>query len=342
MEANVAEVSEKSKKSEILNAYHAALEELKNKQKEKPVEEQKKKEEIKLIEETKKLSNEGIIKGIADVKFEVSKLLDQIEDSMSQEFRKYNELTTAIEINEKKLSELYSINCEAETLQVLIEAQEKSKSEYEEEKKSALEEFEKKKNEKRAEWEREKTEVEFEHSQERGKIQRERDREEEEYTYNFRIIQQKDADAYDSKKAALEQELENTRSQVEKELSEREKEIAEQEQEYALLKQKAEAFPEELENALIQSSKETEERVKKELLFEMELAQKEIEGEKRLFHQEIEALKTTIEEQNRQIAHLSQKMHEAGQQVKEIAVKAVEGASYQSRYKNYEPVGVEN
>ncbi len=317
----MTKVSEKSKKNEILDAYYAALNQLKEKQTTAPAEQQKKKEEKSLLEEAEKFSNEMIVKGIANLKFDISQSLEQIEQSLNSKIKYYNDFIIAIRIAEKDLTELYSISQEAETLQALIEAQKLEK--LESEKSMKLQEVE---------WEQEKMDFteKFEHEKERK--MRERDREEEEYQYNLKLSRQKDIDGYEVEKAILNQELEIQRSDVEKELLEREKMTAEHEQEYQQLKQKVGAFPEELQNAVVSARDETEEMIRRELQFEMQLKQQKMEGETLLFQQEIAALKMKIQEQENFIAELSNQSHEANMQVKEIACKAVEGASFRNRF----------
>ena len=64
----------------------------------------------------------------------------------------------------------------------------------------------------------------------------------------------------------------------------------------------------------------------------MELSKKEMEGERKLYQQKIEAKENKIKEIEQQIANMTMTAQQAGHQVKEIAVKAIEGASVRGNY----------
>lgn len=72
---------------------------------------------------------------------------------------------------------------------------------------------------------------------------------------------------------------------------------------------------------------ETEEAVKKQYQFEMQLSQKELEGEKRLYEQKVSSFLEKIKEQDNLIKTLTARVDQSGKQVQDIAIKAVEGAS---------------
>ena len=69
--------------------------------------------------------------------------------------------------------------------------------------------------------------------------------------------------------------------------------------------------------------------------YETKLAQKEVEGEKKLSHQMITALEAKIAHLETQAAQLSDKTNQANLQVQDIAVKAIEGASRQRYVSSY-------
>lgn len=228
-----------------------------------------------------------------------------------------------IEQAEKNLEGLYSITQEAETLQALIESQKKERLGYEIEM-----------NELKIEWEKSKTEFIKEFEQQKEKKLLERGREEEEYKYNLKLSRQKDKDAYEIQKTALEQEIDARRSEMEKDFQEREKAISAHEEEYEQLKKKAESYPKEIEEMVTATKQETEESIRKELQFETQLEQQKMQGEVLLLKQDIESLKRKIQEQEKYISELSNKSHEAQLQVKEIACKVVEGTSIYDRFEH--------
>ena len=98
-------------------------------------------------------------------------------------------------------------------------------------------------------------------------------------------------------------------------------------QELARLKREAEGFPARLQKeaaaAAEQTRKETEARLEQQALG----LRKDAESEKRLAELRIKTLEEAAARQQAQIAALEKQLAEAKQQVQDIAVKAIEGAS---------------
>jgi hypothetical protein len=101
----------------------------------------------------------------------------------------------------------------------------------------------------------------------------------------------------------------------------------EQEQELLLLREEKREFPEsvktESEKAAVLAAKAAEQKFEQEIL----LLKKESETEKRLASLQVKTLEDTIARQAAQIEALQKQVEEAKQQVQDIAVKAIEGAS---------------
>lgn len=306
-------VSEKSKKSEVLAAYHDLLDELKevNQSPSKP-----KQEEKKAIEKSSELSCDGIITSLAETKLKISKNLESLETQLLNEYKKFSDLQKSIATSKKELEELHDITYQAETLAALIETQKRFKEETDQEINETQEAFEDEMTKKKATWEEEK-----------ATLSKEREREEETYSYELALNRKKDKDLYDEKKLQLEKELDEKVKQTAQDLELRESQIAEKEKELETLQEQVEQFPEKLQEAIDKTKLETEEAVKKQYQFEIELGQKEIEGEKRLYEQRVASFLEKIKEQESLVKSLSTKVDQSGKQVQDIAVKAVEGAS---------------
>ncbi|MGA8164175.1 MAG: hypothetical protein WB791_04005 [Waddliaceae bacterium] len=88
------------------------------------------------------------------------------------------------------------------------------------------------------------------------------------------------------------------------------------------------AIPEQLRTIVEKTKQETEANIRKELQFEMQLSKQEMNGKKELLEQKIVGLELKIQEQEQQILQLTEKANGAGQQVQEIAIKAIESTSY--------------
>jgi colicin import membrane protein len=103
--------------------------------------------------------------------------------------------------------------------------------------------------------------------------------------------------------------------------------LKEQELELLRLRKEAQEFPETLktesEKAAVLAGKAAGQKFEQEIL----LLKKEAETEKRLASLQVKTLEDTIARQVAQIDALQKQMEEAKQQVQDIAVKAIEGAS---------------
>jgi hypothetical protein len=331
------DISVKSTKNEILQAYNELLTKIKE---EKPFdrkEERKKEEEKKIIKGASQNSVEKIVKGLAEIKLEIGTALDTLEERLIKEFKKLTELQQAIEIEQKELEEIHEIKVNADSLAALLRAQKEKRSEFDmemEEKKGA---FETEMAQKRLEWKKEQEDYDLSRKERDMKVKKEREREEEEYSYALQLKRKKDNDVYEAKKAALEKELKDKRANVERELSEREALVSARENELSDLKAQVAEFPKQLEKAIKDTEKSVIERLEFKYKHEAQLATKEIEGERKLNKQVVAALEAKIKEQDAHIRQLTQKTDQAGQQVQDIAIKAIEGASSQRVFsKNYE------
>ncbi len=313
MAKKVATVSEKSKKSEVLAAYHDLLDKLKEAN-QNPT--KSKQEEKKAIEKSSELSCDGIINSLAETKLKISKNLESLETQLLNEYKKFSDLQKSIEASKKELEELHDITYQAETLSALIETQKRFKEETDQEINEARETFEEEMTKKKAVWEEEK-----------AATFKERAREEETYSYELALNRKKDKDLYEEKKQQLEKELNEKVRQTTQSLDLRESQISEKESELETLREEVTQFPEKLQEAIDKTNLETEEAVKNQYQFEMQIGQKELEGEKRLYEQKVESFLEKIKEQDNLIKTLTARVDQSGKQVQDIAVKAVEGAS---------------
>ncbi len=320
-------VNTASSKSEILSAYRELLERIQQQKSEDPKvskEREEKKENVKVASQ---FTLESVIKGIADLKLSIGNNLDKLEESLIAEVRKLSKIREAIDTETNYLDELYQIKVNADTLSALLLAQKEKKMQLETEISQRKQAFEEEMKEQVLNWEKEKKEKEAVFKENESQQKKQRQREEEEYQYNLQISRKKDQDQYQAKQEALEKELLERKIAFEKEYTEREAFLVAKEKEWAELNKKVESFPAELEKAVRLAEKSTRENVETKYKFEAELLEKEIEGEKKLNTQIITSLEAKINEQTQRIAQLSQKADYAGDQVRDIAVKALEGVA---------------
>ena len=98
-------------KQEMLDAYHAVLKQMQEKDEaelkpEKKLEEKKQKEAVQVA---LALPSDGASREIADLKLEINKMLTQIADKLDDEVSKFRKIEEAVRFKEKELEELYGI-----------------------------------------------------------------------------------------------------------------------------------------------------------------------------------------------------------------------------------------
>jgi len=300
----MAKISSSNTKAEILRAYEDLLKTLQEERKSNTAlqQELKKKEETvgKAVEHTKESASQSI----QALRSALNKQLDEIEQGLSKEKQHFEEIQEAIKIEKQTLENLYKIKVEAGSLDALIinnkQAKDKLEKDFEEQKNRLREDLETSK----LNWKRE----------------------QDEYTYNLKQSRRKETDEYLEQKAQQEKELAEKKIAFEKEIADREKAIAEQEQEMAALRKLADGFEARLQSVGEEREKTVTQRLQQEFDYLRKLETKDLESALKLSQQEVENLKNKTVEQQALIDALSNKTDAATQQVKDIALRAIENA----------------
>ncbi len=310
------EISTRSTKNEILEAYDELLAKLKEQKQVDRKAEKLREERTKTVESAAQLAPDKIVKALGEVKLEIAKMLDDLAERLINERKKLTEMQQAIEIESTHLNEIYEIKVNTDSLSALLQAQAEKRSAYEREMEEKRNAFEIEITQKRQQWNQEQESYELQKKERDAQMKRERQREEEEYRYELELKRKKESDQYEARKAELE-----------KELVDRETALAAKEKEYADLTAKVESFPSELDKAIKQAEKAVQERLELQHKHQQDVASKELDGERKLTKQIVSSLETKIKEQEELIRQLSHKASEAVSQVQSIAVKALEGAT---------------
>lgn len=319
-------------KQEMLAVYNDLLEQMLEKGEtglnvEEKIKEKKTTEVVKAVDS---LSSEGVVKGIGDLKIDISKMLTQLSDKLEAEALKYVRIKEAIGIREKELQEIYDIERSAQTLSALIEAYSVKRQEFEQETENRQKEINLQIQEMKADWDREKKLYEAKIKEYEAEEQKRRQREKEEYIYIFKREQKLAKDKFEDDKAKLEKEIQLKKENMEKQMDERERAIKERENELVELRKKTLNFPKELDTAVIKAVKEATERIQGENSNKENLLKKVFEGERNVFAAKIDSLEKTVKAQNEQINRLSQQLDQAYNNVQEIAGKAVASGDFKS------------
>jgi len=273
-------------------------------------------------------SVESVVMAFENIKGNVGVAISGLSDNLTKEAANLAVLQDESNQIETQLLELHQIEeAEENTLSALIQEYiEKSESfekiitqtgkeqlQAEEEAKKAYEEAEDLHNstlsERKKEW------------------QTKLDREEETYQYEKNLTRQqlKDEAAQLAKSRA--EELTNLKEEQEKEWALREKLLAEKEESYEQATQKAEELPKKLDSETKRAYESTKAAIQRDNKATSDLLAKENEGKKRIAERQINALSSKITQQNEQIKFLNLQLTSALKEAKELAIKAIDGAS---------------
>ncbi|OJV37787.1 MAG: hypothetical protein BGO33_07485 [Bacteroidia bacterium 43-41] len=320
-------VTEKNTKAEILTAYDVLLKKVQEEKSNVPkqVQEERKKNEI--VEKVTDFSNEGIAKGITNLKSSLIHSLDELQAHLSNEFKKLEEIRAAIAVEKQYLEDLYSLSANADSLAAMLLVQKEKKESFETGMKEKEEAFNREMNEKKGLWEEAKARQKSEEKEYLDELTNRRKREEDEYQYNLKIVRQKEKDEYEAKKAQLEKELVDRKYAFEQEISQREQAVKMAEIEINGLRKETAEFPGQLEKALKAKEQEVTNALQNKYEFEIKLSNKQSEAEIRLRDQMIESLQQKKQEMQAQLKEYSDKANRAEEGVKDIALKAIESAA---------------
>jgi len=321
------ELSTKNTKNEILAAYDELLQKTQESKTEEPKKVQEKQIQETIVKNIAASSYDGIVKNLSSLKIELSSSLDKLGDKFVYEFKKFEELQQAIQIEKKTLEDLYQLSATTDSLSVMLLAQREKKQQYEEEMSSLKSKFEEDMTQTRLQWKKQQEETNEKLKEDADTLKKNRLRDEEDYQYTQKLTRKKETDLYEEKKSKLEKDLADKKSSFEKEFAEHEAKIKMGESELAELKTKNEAFPAEMEKAITTAIKNATEKLKVENGFEKELTAKQTEGEMKLKEQTILTLQSKIKDLELTIKELTSKAVTAEASVKDIAMKAIESSA---------------
>ena len=321
------ELSTKNTKNEILAAYDELLQKTQESKTEEPKKVQEKQIQETIVKNTAASSYDGIVKNLSNMKIELSSSLDKLGDRFVSEFKKFEELQQAIQIEKKVLEDLYQLSATTDSLSVMLLAQKEKKQQYEDEMATLKSKFEDEMAQTRLQWKKQQEETTEKLKEEAETSKKNRQRDEEDYQYTQKLTRKKETDIYEEKKSKLEKELADKKATFEKDFADREAKIKNAESELAELKVRSESFPAEIEKAVLTAVKNETEKLKIENGFEKELTAKQTEGEMKLKEQTILTLQSKIKDLELTIKELTTKAVTAEASVKDIAIKAIESSS---------------
>ena len=309
----MAEITMKSTKAEIMEAYKAAVEKLDSKSA--------------MIDDPAK-------EAAAKLKTEVIKSADATakEDIFNPEIiKKYNDLTEAIEIKQLELDELYGIETKANAMAAMINAYKEKNEELKEAQAAKEAEIEAELGEKKDTL---KVEIEALKQQKQeiidsinaeakareNEIKLSRSREEDEYTYNLKRSRKAENDKWEDEKAAREKILELRETAA----LEKETELNAKADHVKELEAKVEEIPTLIAAATEEGIKKGKADADKSNAFEVRALKKDAEYQKQLLEDKNERLAEDLANARAEKVELQQKLDDAYAQMRELAAKTVE------------------
>jgi colicin import membrane protein len=262
------------------------------------------------------ISVEGVVQRISSLGLEVSRALSDLSEKLVDEVNRLASIREAVELERSELERLHKIDVAATSLDQLVQDYARKKEELEVE--TAAQ---------RAAWEEEVRQTERERKEQDENLKKQRQREIEEYEYKKALERKKTQDKYEEEIKLREKQNNERQEALEKSWQQREAALKEKEEEFACLKRESEEFPVRLQKASEQAAAEATRAAGQKFEQQVLLLKKEGEAERRLADLQIKTLEDAGSRQSAQIAALQKQLDEAKQQVQEIAVKAIEGAS---------------
>jgi hypothetical protein len=259
---------------------------------------------------------EAVVQGLADLSLQVSKALGDVSARLVAEVERLTTLREAAAIEQRELERLHRIDIVATSIGQLLQDHAAKKQALEAE--MATE---------RAAWDAETAERERAGREDEESLKKQRQREADDYEYRKALERKKAQDKYDEEQRLRDRQNREKHEALEKSWQEREAALKAREDEVAQLRKDADTFPkrlaQEVERAVNEARRQADQQFEQRLL----VASKDADADKRVAELRVKTLEETVAHQTEQLAALQKQVDEAKQQVQEIALKAIEGAS---------------
>ncbi|MEE8410322.1 MAG: hypothetical protein V3T05_11995 [Myxococcota bacterium] len=328
------EVTPRTRKPELVEAYSELLERYRDLEKQAPPSkvraEAKRRQQV--VEGAQEWTVERVISSTGDLKLGVNTALDNIALQLTSQSERLAQIDLAIEVQTSRLAELHDIDVAADSLAVLLAQHEQSEQEHAERLQArqdeARETFDTAKADVLAQInsakeafaaETERTRLGWE--EEQRLHDRDQTRTREEHEYEAKLQRLREARAFEEEKAGRE-----------KELSEREQRVATQEHDLARLNAELDAVPGRIEKAVAEAKKAARAEATREAEITAQLLEREGATRDQVATLKIANFEAKVAEQATRIAELTRQAELASNKVETIATKAIEGAASRTSY----------
>ena len=262
------------------------------------------------------LTVDAVVKNISELGLAVSRSLSDVSEKLTEEVRLLASVRDAVALERRDLAQLHKIDVAVTALDQLVQDYAQKKDELEGEITSQ-----------RAAWEEEFARVGLERKEQDEALKKQRQREVEDYEYKKALERKKAQDKYEEDMRLQAKKNQEKQEALDKDWLKRETALKEQEDELARLKAEVSANPDRLAKEI--TAAEAKGRRETEALLEQQILvlKKDAETEKRVAALQVKSLEDTLTRNAAYVATLEKQLADAKQQVQDIAVKAIEGAS---------------
>lgn len=257
-----------------------------------------------------------VVQDVASLGLRVGNALSDLSAQLVAEVRQLDQVRAVLALERRELERLHQIDIAATAIDMLVQDYDQRKRALDGEISAA-----------RAAWDAETSERERADKEYEDALKKLRQREAEDFDYRKAMERKKAQDKYDEEQRLVEKKNRERQDSLEKSWQEREAVLKAQEDELKQLKKEAAALPQRLNDEVARAVAETTVAVRREAEQQVQLAAKDRESESRVAELKISTLEETLARQSQQIAAQQKQVDDAKQQVQEIAVKAIEGAS---------------
>lgn len=259
---------------------------------------------------------ESVVRGLASLGLDVSRSLGDISEKLVAEVERLADLREAVALERDELDRLHKIDIAATTLDQLLEDHARNKQAFEAEM-----------AETRAAWKQEAAQAERERREQDDTLKKQRQREAEDYEYKKTLERKKAQDKYDEEQRQTARQNAERQEALAREWQQREAVLKAQEEDVARLRTEVGDFPARLAREVATAVEDERRRVAADFERQLLILKKDAEAEARLSDLRVKALEASVATGAAQIAALEKQLAEAKQQVQDIAVRAIDGAS---------------
>lgn len=304
----IPEVTAKNTKTELFKAYEEMkeiFEQTQNNQLPLPQLDLLKRDESRILEKTKNILPEKLEDDIVLLNKKIQSNLVGIKNELIEESKKLSEIRKAIEIESKKLEEVYNIKLVENTLQTLIADFEAKKEEMEKKRKMM-------------------ESLSEEDLVMKNKI---REREQEEYSYQLKIDRKKEQDEHELAQAKKRAEAADKINKKIMELNEQEQSIANRLKEIENMKKEVESFPKRLEIAIKEAAQNKQKELEKEFVIQKQISEAKWDSERKMLEVKINGLQESVKNQSIEITAVKKSLSEANQRAQNLAIAIVQNTT---------------